>query len=168
MKAKYYFITLLCLLSTNFILAQDNKLFEKYADTDHVTSVSISKAMFKMMPQIEAGGLNMMNMIGKIESLHILTTEKQELAPQIRKDFNKLIDKGHSELMRVNSNGTKATFYANMKEEKVKELLMFVDVDSMFTVIQLKGDFTLQDIQDITKDFHSEESKEEKKEEKKE
>jgi hypothetical protein len=155
MKTKYIITALLCFAYITISLAQNNssQLFDKYTDTDGVTSVYISKAMFRIMPGIENMGLNLVNMSGKIESLYILTTEKKELIPAMRKEFSQLIKEDHEELMRVRDGSTKATFYANMKGDLVKDLLMLSDTESEFTVIQLLGSFTLQDIQKITKDM---------------
>ncbi|MDR2969889.1 MAG: DUF4252 domain-containing protein, partial [Tannerellaceae bacterium] len=126
MKAKYIIITILCLATAQSGAAQNSSkaLFDKYTDMDNVTSVYISKAMFKMMPNIETAGLNLMNMKGKIESLQIISTERSELAPKMKEDFSKLIGKGHEELMRVRDEKTKATFYADMSGDLVKDLIM--------------------------------------------
>lgn len=154
MKTKYILITLMCIMCSTMSFAQNknSKLFDKYADTDGVTSVYISKAMFRMMPGIQEVGLNLTNMKGKIESLYVITTERKELIPQMRKEFSQLVEKTHEELMRVRDGKTKATFYANMDGENVKDLLMISDDEEDFTILQLTGNFTLQDIQEITKD----------------
>lgn len=152
MKIKYLIITLLCLTCTQFSFAQNsNKLFDKYADMDNVTSVYISKAMFKMMPTMETAGLNLVNMKGKVESLQVLTTQRKDLTTKMRDEFSHLVTKQHSELMRVRDGKTKATFYAIMQGDLVKDMVMLADTDEGFTVIQLLGNFTLQDIQEITK-----------------
>ncbi|MDR1160760.1 MAG: DUF4252 domain-containing protein [Tannerellaceae bacterium] len=143
----------LCLFCTIVAAAQD-KLFDKYADMDSVTSVYISKAMFQMMPAIENIGLNLMNMKGKIESLQLISTERTDQIPQMRKEFTQLINKQHQELMRVRDGKTRTTFYADMNGEQVKNLLMLADTDSSFTAIRLIGNFTLQDVQEITKDIN--------------
>ena len=151
MKTKYILL-ILCLFCTIYSFGQD-KLFDKYTEMDNVTSVYISKAMFQMMPNINNTGLNLMNMKGKIESLQLATTEKKEISDQMRKEFTKLVGRQHSELMRVRDGKTRATFYADMKGEQVKDLLMLAETDSSFTVIQLLGNFTLQDIQEIAKEM---------------
>lgn len=151
MKAKYL-LTALCFVCTLAGSAQ-SKLFDKYADMDNVTSVYISKAMFQMMPAMQDVGLNLVNMKGKIESLQIVSTAREDQIPQMRKEFSQLVKNEHSELMRVRDGKTRATFYANMDGDKVKDLLMLADTDSSFTVIQLLGNFTLQDIREITKDM---------------
>ena len=51
MRLKYLY-TILLLCCVNICFAQ-NKLFDKYADMDDVTSVYISKKMFQMMPVME-------------------------------------------------------------------------------------------------------------------
>jgi hypothetical protein len=148
MKSKYFFILIaLCCSSLSFA---QNKLFDKFAEMDQVQSVYISKAMFQMMPNIEANGLNLMNMKGKVESLQILNTDNKEKANQMRQEFSGLINKQHEELMRVKDGKTSATFYAKQKGDLIHELIMLANTEDGFTVIQLLGNFTLQDIQDIT------------------
>lgn len=147
MKTKYIYI-LLFLLCTSFCFAQ-NKLFDKYVDMDNVTSVYISKAMFQMMPTMEAGGLNLMNLKGKIESLQILSTQNSTVKEQMKKEFSDLINDKYEELMRVKDQGTKATFYIKKKGDQISELIMLADTGSEFSVIQLLGNFSLKDIQSI-------------------
>ncbi|MDD2437813.1 MAG: DUF4252 domain-containing protein [Massilibacteroides sp.] len=148
MKTKYSLLVLF-LFCYGLTFAQKN-LFDKFADMNNVSSVYISKAMFQMMPDMQTGGLNLMNMKGKIESLQILTTENKEQADQMRKDFSALINKQHEELMRVKDGKTNATFYARKKGELISELIMLANTEKGFTVIQLLGNFTLKDVQNIT------------------
>lgn len=148
MKAKCIMIVLgfVC-IQTGFA---QNKLFDKYADMDGVVSVYISKAMFQMMPKIADVGMDMANLSGKMDGLQLVTTEKKEMISQMRKEFTALVSKEQEELMRVRDGDTRVTFYANMKDDLIKELLMVADADSSYTVIQILGNFTLKDIQEIT------------------
>ncbi len=157
MKYKNIFL-ILFLCCTSLCFAQD-RLFEKYADMDNVTSVFISKKMFEMMPNIESGGLDLMNLKGKINNLQILTSEKREIRDQMRKEFSGLIGKSHEELMRVKDNNTKATFYIEQKGDQINEMIMLADTDSMYVIIRLAGKFTLQDIQNVANSFSKENEK---------
>jgi hypothetical protein len=65
MKTKCSILVALCLLCSGVGRAQ-NRLFDKYAEMDHVTSVYISKAMFNMIPAIGDIGLSLTNMKGKV------------------------------------------------------------------------------------------------------
>jgi len=146
MKTKHFLI-ILCLFFTGSGFAQ-NKLFDKYADMDGVTSVYISKAMFQMMPSIEKVGVNLMNMKGKIESLQLVTTDKPDKIALMKKDFSQMVTQ-HQELMRVKDDKTRVKFYADMKGDQIKELIMLVEDEDSYTAILLTGNFTLKDIQDI-------------------
>lgn len=151
MKRNYLLLSVL-LLCSSFCLAQSNRLFEKYGTMENVDQVYISKTMFQLMPAMETAGLNLMNMKGKIESLQILSTEQTAIKSEMRKDFSGLIGKEHEELMRVKNGKTHATFYIRKKGERIRELIMLADTETDFNVIQLLGDFTLEDIQSITRD----------------
>lgn len=152
MRLKYLY-TLLLLCCVNICFAQ-NKLFDKYADMDDVTSVYISKKMFQMMPVVETAGLSLTNLKGKIESLQILNTERADLRERMRSEFNALIGKEHEELMRVKDGKTKANFYVKQQGELIQELVMIADMDDGgFCVMQLLGHFTLQDVQEITSEI---------------
>ena len=144
---KYKLIALLLSLSLS-AMAQD-KLFESFAEKDNVTSVVISKKMFQMMPALGDIGLNIVNMAGKVESLNILTTEDAAQAQAMKKAFAGLTNDKHEELMRVKERDTNATFYILQQGERISELIMLAQTESEFTVIRLKGDFTLRDIQEI-------------------
>ena len=146
------------LCCTSLCFAQD-RLFEKYADMDNVTSVFISKKMFEMMPNIESGGLDLMNLKGKINNLQILTSEKREIRDQMRKEFSGLIGKSHEELMSVKDNNTKATFYIEQKGDQINEMIMLADTESEYVIIRLTGKFTLQDIQNVANSFSKENEK---------
>lgn len=151
MKLRYGMLFfLLCCCS--FCWAQSDSLFEKYAQMEDVSQVYISKTMFQMMPAMETAGLNLVHMKGKIESLQILSTENEAKKVQMRKDFSGLIGKQHEALMRVKDGKTQATFYISRKGERINELIMLADTESNFSVIQLLGNFTLEDIQHITED----------------
>ncbi len=151
MKSKNI-ILILFLFCTSLCFAQD-KLFEKYADMDNVTSVFISKKMFDMIPNIESGGLNLMNLKGKINNLQIVTSDKQELREQMKKEFGSIISRSHEELMRIKDNETHATFHIIQDGDHINEMVMLADTDSDYVVIRITGRFTLQDIQDVTNNF---------------
>ena len=149
MKTKYILLTV-CLFCASLGFAQ-SKLFDKYADMDNVTSVYISKAMFQMMPQIDKVGVNLMNLKGKIESLQLVSTDNKDKAAQMKKDFSQLVTSQLQELMRVKDDKSRINFYSNMQGDQIKELIMLVEDDSSYTAIQLTGNFTLKDIQEIAK-----------------
>ena len=151
MKTRNSLLVLFLLCST-LCFAQD-KLFEKYADKDNVTSVYISKSMFQMMPDnMRAGGLDLGNLKGKIHNLQILTSENKEVKQQMKADFDAVVGKDHELLMKVKSDDTRASFFVKQKGEKISELIMLTDDEEDYVVMRLTGDFTIQDIRQIAEE----------------
>ena len=151
MKTRNSLLVLFLLCST-LCFAQD-KLFEKYADKDNVTSVYISKSMFQMMPDnMRAGGLDLGNLKGKIHNLQILTSENKEVKEQMKADFDAVVGKDHELLMKVKSDDTRASFFVKQKGEKISELIMLPDDEEDYGVMRLTGDFTIQDIRQIAEE----------------
>lgn len=152
MKTRNSLLVLFFLCST-LCFAQD-KLFEKYADKDNVTSVYISKSMFQMMPDnMRAGGLDLGNLKGKIHNLQILTSENKEVKEQMKADFDAVVGKDHELLMKVKSDDTRASFFVKQKGEKISELIMLTDDEGDYVVMRLTGDFTIQDIRQIAEEM---------------
>ena len=147
MKTRHLLLTL-GLFCTCMAFAQ-NRVFEKYADMDNVTSVYISKAMFQMIPAVENIGVDLMNMKGKIESLQLVSTEKKELIAQMKKEFSRLVTTRHEELMRIKDGNTRVNFYSDIKGDRIKELVLLIEAEDNFTAILLTGNFTLKDLQEI-------------------
>ncbi len=151
MKTRNSLLVLFLLCST-LSFAQD-KLFEKYADKDNVTSVYISKSMFQMMPDnMRAGGLDLGNLKGKIHNLQILTSENKDVKEQMKADFDAVVGKDHELLMKVKSDDTRASFFVKQKGEKISELIMLTDDEEDYVVMRLTGDFTIQDIRQIAEE----------------
>ncbi|MCL2682503.1 MAG: DUF4252 domain-containing protein [Bacteroidales bacterium] len=154
MKTKCIFISL-CLFFASAGFAQ-NKPFQKYAEMDDVTSVFISRAMLGLIGNmgnvsgIDKAGVNISKMINRIESLQILSSDKPARAAQMKRDFSHFTSANYQELMRVADGTSRVNFYSNMQNNRIKELIMLIEDEGEFTVILLVGDFSLQDIQQIT------------------
>jgi hypothetical protein len=153
-------LSILFLASVSFAFAQKNP-FEKFSDMDGVTSVYISKTMLSLIPKnskMDYGGVNVGGFLNKLTSILILTSEDQKIAPQMLSLANDRIKKGHDYelLMRVKSDDNdNVNFFMKGKPENITELIMIVagnDGENM--IMQFLGNFTLQDIQQMTEGFN--------------
>ena len=157
MKTKYLLLTI-WLFGNSLIYAQNNtfkSLFDKYENEDNVTIVSISKNMFNLIPgNIKTGNVDIKNVLPKIESLLIITSEKSSVKEKMNGEFKSLIEKNknYEELMRVKSDKTNVTFNIRKTGDLINELIMLVNDGEDFVAIQLLGNFTIEDIQKIAKD----------------
>ena len=143
-----HLLTALLLLQTTFGFANDNWL-DKYSDMDGVTSVYISKAMFKLIPNVMSDEINLKDIMGKIESLVILKIDDKNVIARIQKEMAQKVNR-YELLMRIKQNKKDIVFYVDGSEESIKELIMCIDDgEEIFSVIRLLGNFLLEDVQTI-------------------
>ncbi len=148
---KYILLALMLCLSSN--LFAQKSLFDKYSDMDDVTTIYISKNMFRMMPQGATAGVNISRIKNKLNSMQIITTEKRSIITALRKDINafKSSNRQFSELMRIKEGKESTVFLADQRGDLIKNLHMIMDEGDEMTIIQMLGNFTVQDVQQITK-----------------
>jgi hypothetical protein len=157
MKIKYLLLAI-SLLGSSLVVAQNSpfkSLFDKYENEDNVTIVSISKSMFNLIPgNIKTNNVDLKSVVSKIESMLIITSEKSDVKGKMYAEFKSLVDKNkeYEELMRVKSDKTNVTFNIRKKGDLINELVLLVNDEKDFAAIQILGNFTLEDIQNIAKD----------------
>ena len=85
--------------------------------------------------------------------MQIITTEKRSIITALRKDINafKSSNRQFSELMRIKEGKESTVFLADQRGDLIKNLLMIMDEGDEMTIIQMLGNFTVQDVQQITK-----------------
>ena len=155
MKLKYL-ILIFCLLSNNIINAQTSfkSLFDKYENEEDVTIVSISKSMFNMIPgNISKANVDIQNILPKIESLLLITSGKDNVKQKMSLEFKSLIEKNknYEELMRIRDNKSNILFYSKKEGNSIREFIMLINDGADFVAIQILGNFTLEEIQQIAK-----------------
>jgi fumarate reductase subunit C len=154
---KKIIFTLALIFAVTVVSAQDNP-FEKFTDMDGVTSVFISKNMIALFPKDSNlfGGVSINSFVDKLSSILILTTENKKVGQEMLSLANSRIKTNNYELlMRVKSDdGENVNFYMKGKPENIQELIMIVDGDDDESVImQFLGNFKLEDVQNMTKEF---------------
>ena len=154
MKLKHLLLTI-GLLSSSIIYAQNTfkGLLDKYENEDDVTIISISKSMFNMIPgNIGKADVNIQNILPKIESLLMITSKKNSVNEKMELEFKSLINSNNNyeELMRVRDGKSNIIFIAKKEGDIIKEFIMLINDETDFVAIQILGNFTLEDIQQIT------------------
>lgn len=144
------FLSLLLMTVVQNARAQD-ALFDKYEDTNGVTTVFISKTMLGMIPNVKAGNHDISKVAGKLDQLRILTCEKASLIPHILDDAKKTYkSEGYEAIMRMNDDGEKMTIYQRSLKGGKNEFVLLQEDGSNLNIINVKGAITLKDIQMIT------------------
>lgn len=131
---------------------QDDDVFNKLSNIKGVDVVYISKAMLGMMPAMNMPGVNIGNVAGKLKSLEIYSAETVPATKSLLSLSKSLLNSGNYEtLMLVKDGDSKTAFYMKKaKSNNVSEMLMITEEAKEATIIRFLGDFSIQDIKNIT------------------
>jgi hypothetical protein len=124
--------------------------FDKYEDTNGVTTIYISKTMLGMIPDVKAGKHRIGQIATKLDYIRILSCEKASLMATIIDDARKILRSGNYEtIMKMNDDGEKMTIYQRTLKDGKNEFALLTEDKDEVTIINLMGAITLKDIKDI-------------------
>ena len=160
-------LTLILILMLAPLAAFSQGIFDSYEGQKDVTSVVVTKNMFKLLADMDLESddpevKEYLDMVNNLDNIKIFMTENKDLAQKMANDVKAYVSssKGLNELMRVNDEGKNIKFYS--KEGKsdsfVSELLMFVDGNvngkSETIVMSITGNIDLKKIGKLTKELN--------------
>ncbi len=130
MKRTLFLIMTLCSL-----VVSSQTIFERYAENDDVTLVSISPKMFKMLGQMSISvddpeAKDFLNMVTQINNFKVLISSKQEINIDMLNWVNQEVKKNKLEqLMSIKDADADVVFYVKegSTENHVEQLLMYVN-----------------------------------------
>ena len=143
------------------------QVFDSYEDENMVTSVVVTKNMFKLLAEIDLESddpevKEYLELVNNLDNIKIFITEDKGVASRMKADVTKYVSStsGLNELMRVKDEGKNIKFYS--KEGKnssfVSELLMFMDGDidgkEGTMIMSITGNIDLKKISKLTKDLN--------------
>ncbi len=162
---KKLFIILTLVFSQFFQLSAQkeklNQIFDKYQETEGVTSIKIAKPMFSMLSNLNIADaeLNQIKpLLTKINGIKILVIEKPEnktssalqtsLVPKIQSDITAALkDLNYDELMTVNSKENKIKFLSGeAKNGILNDLLLSINADDNTVLMMLDGQISMNDV----------------------
>lgn len=141
--------------------------FDAYEGQKDVTSVVVTKNMFKLLAQIDIESddpevQEYMEMVNSLDNMKVFITENKEVGARMKTDVLNYVSaaSGLDELMRVNSEGKNVKFYSKQgsDENHVSELLMFLDGEmdgkEGTVVMTITGNIDLKQISKLTKQMN--------------
>lgn len=148
---RFYILAILFAIAIVAANAQISKLFERYSDTKGVTSVYISKAMLRMMPDIRTNGLEFNDMTEKLNSIRVLTTENTDLANKMGTELDSEIKKDSYELLlSANDDGDKADIYLKTESKGINHYLIIARESGELCIVLISGTVTPADIRKMS------------------
>ena len=141
--------------------------FDSFEDEKDVTSVIVTKNMFKLLAEIDIDSKDpevrdYMEMVNNLDNIKIFITENKAVGAKMKTSVEKYLasSKGLNELMRVKDDGKNIKFYSKegKNESFVSELLMFlegnVDGKESTIIMSITGNIDLKQISKLTKDLN--------------
>jgi hypothetical protein len=149
------------------MLASAQNAFDSFEDEQDVTSVVVTKNMFKLLSKMDLDSTDpeakeYLTMVDNLDNIKIFTTDNPEVATRMDSSVAKYISnsKGLGELMRVKDEGKNIKFYSKegKNENFVSELLMHMvgDVDGkkMTVIMSITGNIDLKQISKLTQELN--------------
>jgi hypothetical protein len=125
--------------------------FNSYSDKDGYTSITINGNLFGLLKKFDDDP-DLADLDQKITSIRIVSKEGGSAfnGPDFYSDLKGVIRRGgYEELMKVKNPDENLLFLVRTDRDVIKELLMVVSGDSE-TVIQIRGNFTQDDVERFT------------------
>lgn len=152
--------------------AKLDQLFDKYQDTEGVTSIKIAKPMFSMLNSLDLGDDDfdaIRPLLSKIQGLKILVIEKNAKAKNepgsttkldfdgIQGDIKTILKNLHyDELMTVNSKGNKIKFLSSAAVNgMLEDLLLSINSDDSTVLMMLDGKISMKDVNSLINESKS-------------
>ena len=154
MKTKDILFLLFLFCATTIAQAQDfDSFYKKYSDKEGITAVYMSKNMLNLARGQNFGNLGSINfkaISGKVESVQILTSEKEKVKDELAKEISAITKNGYEILMQVKENGEMANFYVKNKSNNIiSEFIISVNNSKETVFVRISGNFTAEDLRKI-------------------
>ena len=138
-------------------LAYSQIIFDRYANNENATLISISPKMFKMLGKMSIKSdfpeaQNYLEMVTSINNFKLLTSSNQKIRAEILEWFDQYsLREDFNLLMSVNEPESKVTFYSKnaQKEDHVEQLLMHATENTNTILFLLEGDIDLNKISNL-------------------
>ena len=146
----FHILFLVTALAFSIHASAQKAIFDKYEDTNGVTTIYISKTMLGMIPNVKAGKHDIGNIASKLDYIRILSCEKPALFSKLIDEARKTYRSGNYEtIMKMNDDGEKVTIYQRTLKDGKNEFALLTEDKDEVTIINLMGAITLKDIKDI-------------------
>jgi len=148
------------------LFATSQGAFDSYENENEVTTVVITKNMFKILGQMEVENndpevKDYMEMINGLDNVKIFVTENENIGARMKADVKRYVasTNGLDELMRIKKDDANVKFYSKYgsDESSITELLMFVhgemDGKKGTVIATITGEINLKHLSKLTKEL---------------
>lgn len=150
-------LAILILISASVsVSAQDGKsIYNKYSDSENVSAVYISPAMFRLigrLPETAMRGSSMdfSSIVSNLRGMYVLESKNSNINNNLRKDALKFVNTGKYELlMEVKDNGETVNVFTAGKDDSVSSFVLIANEEDTCTFICLDGNMSRKQLERI-------------------
>ena len=148
-------IAALLLLTISSFAQNGRSIYQKYSDTEGVSAVYISPAMFRLMGkmpdlQMEGEDVNLAPLVLSLSGLYLISCEDSAVGKEIIKDAEKLVAAGKYELLlEAKDSGEAVRIYTVGDDKTVTGFVMIAADSSETTFICLDGTMDREELENL-------------------
>lgn len=159
---KLLFITVLCFFAATAYSQRTavDDLFDRYAEREGFTVVTISSRMFSLIAQLDTENKNPDGVMKNLRSIRILTVNDSVRNKGINfyNELRKKMDLSkYEELMAVREGGDVTKFLILENGDRISEMLVITGGPGGNSLISIRGDLSLKNIADLSKSMDMDE-----------
>ena len=148
-------IAALLLLTISSFAQNGRSIYQKYSDTEGVSAVYISPAMFRLMGkmpelQMEGEDVNLAPLVLSLSGLYLISCEDSAVGKEIIKDAEKFVAAGKYELLlEAKDSGEAVRIYTVGDDKTVTGFVMIAADSSETTFICLDGTMEREELENL-------------------
>ena len=148
-------IAALLLLTISSFAQNGRSIYQKYSDTEGISAVYISPAMFRLMGkmpdlQMEGEDINLAPLVLSLSGLYLISCEDCAVGKEIRKDAEKFVAAGKYELLlEAKDSGEAVRIYTVGDDKTVTGFVMIAADSSETTFICLDGTMEREELENL-------------------
>lgn len=155
---KIYAIAIMLLLAIGAHAQEGKRLYNKYSDSENVSAVYISPAMFKIIGKIpelnvelgEGENYDLAPLINSFSGFYMLDICNKPLADELHGEVKNMIAKGRYEmLMEIKDDGTVVRIYTSGNEKTIESFIFIANESDETTFFCLEGAMNRSDVENL-------------------
>ena len=142
---------IICMALTCHLSHAQDALFKQYENMKGGSTVFISKNMLSLMPEMEAGGMDISKIARKLDCIQILDCERPSLIPAIKKQAVAYYKKHqYEQIMQMNDDDEHTAIYCKPIGKGKNEFVLLNEEADEIQIVCIVGTISLNDIKAIT------------------
>ena len=156
---RIYAIAMMLLIAAGAYAQSGKSLYNKYSDSEGVSAVYISPAMFRMIGQLpnldveasDGGKIDITPLIRSFEGFYLLNVSDKAQAAELRQEVQTMIKSGRFEvLVEAKDSGSTMRIYTVGDDKIISSLVMLAQEGDSVQFICLDGTINRKDFETLT------------------